>query len=107
MIRKCDHSSYPLPDPNTPVAIVLDHMSLFQEIHLLRHDRHFTSTTTFITSRTQRQPGNYCFWPTSPLPRGMRACTTASTTTRSTTARLAQADREAHLVPFFGCGVRC
>jgi hypothetical protein len=74
-------STVKLPDSNTPVAVVLDHMSLFQEIHHLGHDRHFTSTTTFITSQTesrdalqhwvQQQPGAFCILSTSPLPRGM------------------------------------
>lgn len=112
-------SAVKLPDPNTPVAVVLDHMSLFQEIHHLGHDRHFTSTTTFITSQTesrdalqhwvQQQPGDFCILSTSPLPRGMPMLVSSTQKLHNSVYHYSVNHPDAHKPivkrTFFGCRV--
>jgi hypothetical protein len=113
-------STVKLPEPSTPVAIVLDHMSLFQEIHHLGHDRHFTSTTTFITSQTesrdalqhwvQQQPGNFCILSTGSLPRGMPMLVSSTQRLHHSVYHYSVNHPDSHKPivkrTFFGCRIR-
>jgi hypothetical protein len=113
-------SAVEVPDPSTPVAVVLDHMSLFQEIHHLGHDRHFVSTTTFITSQTesrdalqqwvQQQPGDFCILSTSPLPRGFPMLVSSTQRLHNSVYHYSVNHPDSHKPivkrTFFGCRVR-
>jgi hypothetical protein len=77
----------PLP-PETPTAVLLSHMSLFQDLYHLGHDRRFPSVRAFIPevggSRARLQQwvderDSFCLLSSNPLPAGLRVLVRATT----------------------------
>lgn len=69
------------PPPGAPVAVLLAHMSLFQEIHYLGHERGFRQIRLFLPeiseSRAELQAfvdghKEFCLLSSDPLPAGLR-----------------------------------
>lgn len=70
------------PPPETPVAVMLSHMSLFQEVYHLGHERRFSRFRIFLPEVTESRDalqafvdghGNFCLLSSTPTPSGLRS----------------------------------